>query len=650
MSDPVSLLTLADCVSKGDVESTKKLLFTIPHINTRFCKCIAVLWPEYSAPDSLKFMGTYYGKLDLDSTTESQLIQASTAEEIELDSYLDSQLRLFLGFQNSAAMDFSTVDHFFRARVLVVNMALPNDPLYCLPLAKSLNISNEPWITGILKPFYYFKKTKTLENLNLVKNFQEAAPEDIISEMFEHFLKTSGEVKMHIMNRQIKPYIDYMQLTDLFIEKYLKSNDFHMDYSTAFFLLQHPITDGQTLNEKYYQTLIERIWNTSDDFSISELRSCVQSLPENTVIQTLLGTLGKKTLLEYLNVMEELKFNNFQKIVDLSKNANNIQPVYFTFLCDQYFAASLKKTSSSTCLPWFFESPLFDSLDTKKKHLLITESLIKNNKLEELKTFSQEQEIDHDFLLNHFWKLFHKASNGLPKNSNMKQCYSLLSMLNDEKLTLLLDLVQYLAVEFPSFQLVPNQPFKPSHILQLSNSPLLLIDKLFNANENQYLHPEETVQLLKKLFTVLDVVNIDDAHLQSKVLASSIEIALVKNNFNFAYSLTIQLLENKNACNYWFVILQVGKFIDANHWPDLETPTEIIFLQMEILSKLLIVIPPDDMESAVSEYSRLELELSTRNLINDEYSLENKQRFNNTKSYENFLSSFKSNVSNLLKE
>ncbi|KAL6946971.1 hypothetical protein ACO0QE_001828 [Hanseniaspora vineae] len=649
MSEPASLLALAEYVSKGDVKNTKKVLFATSHLSPRFCKCIAVLWPEYSAPESLKFMAAYYEKYDLDSKSESASSQEAAGEELELDSYLDSQLKSFLGQQNSDAMSLSTIDHFFRARALVVNQALPNDPLYCLPLAKMLNISNEPWITGILKPFYYFKKTTTSRNFRLIKDFQEAAPKDIIQEMFLHFLETSGEVKMHCMDRQIKPYVDYTQSVEVFTEKYLRNHDFRMDYSSVFFLLQHPLTTSQTMNELYYQTLIEKVWNTSNDFTVSELRSCVQISPEKTKIPTLLGTLDKKTLLDYLNVMEELKFSNFQKIVDLSNNANNIQPVYFTFLCDQHFGASTNKNPANKCLPWFFESPLFDSLDTKKKHTLITESLIKNNRLDELKSFNQEQEIDHDFLLNHFWKLFHKASNGLPKNSNMKQCYSLLGMLDDEKLTLLLDLVQYLAVEFPSLQLVPNQPFKPSHILQLSNSPLLLIEKLFSANEGQYLHPEETMQLLKKVFTVLDVVTIDDAQLQSKVLASSIEIALVKNNFNFAYSLTIQLLENKNACKYWFVILQVGKFIDADHWPDLETPTEIVFLQMEILSKLLMVIPPEDMESAVSEYSRLELELSTRNLIDDEYSLENKQKFNNTKSYENFLSSFTSNVSNMLK-
>ena len=63
--------------------------------------------------------------------------------------------------------------------------------------------------------------------------------------------------------------------------------------------------------------------------------------------------------------------------------------------------------------------------------------------------------------------------------------------------------------------------------------------------------------------------------------------------------------------------------IRDSSWIDCEIPTEIIYLQLEVLGKLLHICPEDEIEAVVSQWSGLELELSTRDLINDQYSLSN---------------------------
>ena len=102
------------------------------------------------------------------------------------------------------------------------------------------------------------------------------------------------------------------------------------------------------------------------------------------------------------------------------------------------------------------------------------------------------------------------------------------------------------------------------------------------------------------------------------------------------------MVDRPDASDHWVTIFQVGKFIDPN-WIDGETPTEIIYLQLGILSKLLHVCPEKEYEVIVSQWSSLELELSTRNLISDKYSLENYQRSN-----DNFMNDVSTNVGNFL--
>ncbi|SSD61608.1 uncharacterized protein SCODWIG_03369 [Saccharomycodes ludwigii] len=649
------LLLLSHFVTLGDVESSSKILSSSKNgvVNDCLIKCICVLWPELDDPRKLKFLKSYFDQnhtvqeLDYVQYIENNVYIRGILNDSENFRKHVLNLKNFLNTKINGQI--KTIEEFIRYRVYIVNEILIDSPLFCEPLWNELGLNKNPWICGVVKPCSHFIKAQRSgpdKNYTIkIKDFEQMKVDIILQRMFEFFMDTSSN-KIMVANYQLYPYIKYTKSENLFVSNCLPQIK-SFDYKIIEFLTLHSIVDIPS----YYTFLLKVIWEHSLNFNYHQITQLLKNIPDETKLENE-NACSCKVMKQYVEYMRLLDIKSFNQVHDIQLNKNGLQKTYFTVACDNYFQ---KFTDTSMINPWFFESALFKDLSNKEKELIIIDSLISNKKLNLLSLFIKGN-VDPEVLVTHFWKFFYKASSGLPSNANMIECEKIVGLLNQshihKRLSTLLDVVETLATKFPTLKIV-NDPnfatFKPSHILSLKSNPDGLLEKLLAANPKQYLDPEATKDILKKLYVALDINSPpNNQKLEAFILSLHIETALSQVDFELAYSMSKLLLENENARLYWVVILQVGKFIDADNWPDLETPTEIIYLQMEVLSKLIMIIPSENMESAVSEFSRLQLELVTRDLINDKYSLKNMQKLENN--YTKFISGIKSNMHSIMGE
>ncbi|RLV89161.1 hypothetical protein JA1_005328 [Spathaspora sp. JA1] len=128
-------------------------------------------------------------------------------------------------------------------------------------------------------------------------------------------------------------------------------------------------------------------------------------------------------------------------------------------------------------------------------------------------------------------------------------------------------------------QLIPELKTLQLQLLTFNHNLLELITIISQQNPKSYISFEKLFQVISDL-SIYFQSNQQDTYF-NKVKIACIESSLIEDNFNYAYTQTMQLFP---MCKDWIIFYQVGKYIS----PDWDTaPLYILIKQREILGLIL---------------------------------------------------------------
>lgn len=564
-----------------------------------------------------------------------------------------------------------------RMRVLVCNYHIPSNVLFCETLwQKSDDKGILDWIDGIVKPLASW--TYANGSKFLIKDWEALDPIKA-----QEIIISSPHTEETTIECQLIPYLRYTKTTDTFVERFYQIERFSPPskidivlFKSLYYCLKEMANESlTTLRQRTAQILfdceIERIVSAdhiSRTMLFKELLALLDTIPENTSVNDYPIDVG--TLKVYLKYLSNSNVGTYtpKELYTISQEEDSAQLAHFETICRSRLEAiterPLKVAEENTVqirllllsLLEDYEStkPIFNKLDDAKRICVLTELLVENGHFEyleivlgELRLISSKllDKVKERVLVRYFWSFFNSASNGLPTERNMAKAAKILNLViaqgkNDtsDHLYALMDLSYTLSKYVMNLSpgLRKEDAFKPSNILEYKTHPFDIVSNLLELNPKLRKDTNTTWNILQKIHCVLesDQLSLEKYGYEFMMLLSlHIQHCLANFEFTQAYKYSLQLLDLLNERNpnrnhefiasgkFWSTIYQVGKFIDPN-WPDGEIPTEIIILQMSLLSNLLKVCPLEEIDLVASQWSSLELELTSRDLIHDSYSIE----------------------------
>lgn len=541
--------------------------------------------------------------------------------------------------QTQASIDKSNWrSTFMKARILFCN-ALVTDALFYKPLWNRLSTDDyEPlqkWISGIVKPLAHLNQRchKTMS----IKEFQGLSSASAFSFMWQLSESSNSTAILQsrtILTYEIMPYLAYSGSYEEFLNVIFNEETFPFNTQGNFDVFKMIALEFQSyfpdsfvpkIQLRIVQILFEKGYMLKalpGPDPIEEHELILSSINNDICI----NGIELATLKSYSENMHALQIFNLKDIRKLADDDELVQKSFFASLCKQ-----LLQRSSSALLNYtevlMHNDCIFTKVDSKTKEFMIAESLLASGEFAMLRQFTSDTQIkiEDSVLLRFFWNFFNNASNGSCKRPDMISAQMILELLPSDRyvhLSHLLNVCDHLSKYFLSFS--KGVIFKPSTLLEFKTQPFEIISKLLELNPQLCRNTNEVFKILKELYGAFQLQSSSpEFHDEfTRLLVLHIDFALANLDFEFAYQKTQLLLEKGNCRDFWSTILQVGKFFDPS-WIDCEIPTEIIYLQLEVLGKLLHICPEDEIEAVVSQWSGLELELSTRDLINDQYSLSN---------------------------
>lgn len=251
-------------------------------------------------------------------------------------------------------------------------------------------------------------------------------------------------------------------------------------------------------------------------------------------------------------------------------------------------------------------------------------------------------------LLSKFWDLFNNSANLNEKIGKLHSAVQIIPLfdnitsdesLSSEKKTEIIQIKHLLKAisNMKNFKIVvergvpvtPNQIFKKFTTLSSdTNSPTDLISLILEQNPKSYLAYEKLYRILNDLILATPIMEdtktptTDRSSNQIARLKSvCIESALIDNNFQFAYSKSIELFEHCSneeiLSKTWLTIFQVGKYISPSWYEEESTgisdKIEILLKQREILSMLLKIgkgSSSDNSKLIINQISKLNGEIN----------------------------------------
>ncbi|SCU90474.1 LAME_0E08724g1_1 [Lachancea meyersii CBS 8951] len=645
-------LYVACCLlaAKADLSRVKKLILGQDRVEqVEILKIVCVLWPELDDPlqfiDILKSLEksriNELGILEslVSGDRETMAVVESSPDILSerkrtLKQHVDYQLQKIAGISiESCNWQFT----FLQARILICN-AVVDDPLFYRPLFSRLSADQYPefmkWVSGIIKPLAHFCNRSILQFS--IAEFESLSTSKALTVLWES-LEVVEESKFRgALNYEVLPFLAYVDGYNELLAVVFNAKNFPLDSISnfnrykvlSFELVKMLPTKFKTAFQREAITILYENGDSLSKVQEIDLRAehclLLSSIEGNITLQ---NGLDVKTLKLYAQSMDLLHIFNLNDIHKLTQDSELVQKSFFSTMCKQSLGAHGSHIMLENVGTFVQSDPIFNKLDSNTKKLIIVESLLDGGHLDMLQQFAENSkiELEDNFLLSFFWRFFNSASNGRHNRPDMLNARRILELLPTDQYQHLADLLQITdKLSYYSLSFSKGIPFRPSVLLEFKSEPYEIISKLLELNNELYKRTEETFEILKQLYSGLQLKptspGFDDEY--TRILALHIDFALANSDFEYAFAETKSLLERTGCDQFWSTILQVGKFFDPS-WPNSEIPTEIIYLQLEILGSLLHICPEDEVEAVISQWSALESELSTRDLVEDQYSLLN---------------------------
>ncbi|AET37409.1 Sec39p Ecym_1158 [Eremothecium cymbalariae DBVPG len=635
---------------------------------------ICVFWPELDDPLNLEFIFDHIG---VERTKNNDLIfellngDESLIALVEINPELTVQRYRWIKEYVSSRLgkwqlSIDEVDYkflFLRSRSIICNEVV-SDVMFYKPLFRKLKYLSSSggatafyeWVNGILKPLAHVNRRIEL-NISIYE-FEQKNCEDVMQLFGEIYTDVLSAYKS-VMYFEVSPYMTYSGCYDVFLKNCLSLDKFPLDTYNNFQSFRYVASEmnpifakDPSLNNLFQHQLLKILYENGQNLIKiplpnlpDELRNVLEGIDSSVTID---DGITSTELLDYSKYMDALGIHSLKEIHTL-KNSNEPNQLSSFMSMSKYLLSS---SPSIETLQYLISSDkLYPSLSKDKQMSAIIESLLSLGEFSILHEFISKAgfQIDDSVLLKYFWRFFNGATNGSRNRPEMIKAKNTLSLLPAGKymhLEVLMDVADKLS-EY-SLNYSRNVPFTPSHLLEFKQDPLRIISKLLELNPSLYLNFDLTSTIMRKLYVGLEIPCEDPNYEKelTRLTVQHIDCALVNMDLQYAYEKTMELFDKHgDISKYWLTIFQVGKFMDPT-WPDNEIPTEIIYLQLEILSKLLHICPFEEVEAVVSLWSGLELELSTRSHVDDPYSLSNNKA--NKKLQKEIVRQVSSSVSNFL--
>ncbi|CAB4256519.1 similar to Saccharomyces cerevisiae YLR440C SEC39 Component of the Dsl1p tethering complex that interacts with ER SNAREs Sec20p and Use1p [Maudiozyma barnettii] len=635
-----------------------------------FINAIIILWPEYGEPKDLGFLfaNTVREEEEEDVNSDDDLMislingDSDLISMVELDpeevtnrvksikQYIESELETIEVIDNEKGLNW------LAKRIIYCNDKRPEDALLYSSLWECITTKDpgfQDWIDNIVLPLNLINKR--LGKLIKIKEFMEMNVKDVFQLVLTiNYNENNNNSSNHILD-ELLPYLRYKNSDDAY-SKFLKDCytpdrfDFQYPLQTQLFTktfndIKNDLKDLEMDN--FYNKTLEIIFTKAGqslkNSDIINLQDVLKSIPTEITLSNY-PSVTSKSLISYLDTIHLfLPQMDLMTLYTIGSEKEIGQKTHFTSICNETL---LTNDTKIVTLREFINQEhkendgnyvkIFNKLSREEDLSILYETCLSLGKFDLLQSFGQEEsttdtQLESILLEKYFWQFFKNETNGSSKRPGMIKCRKILTLLQNgskaksyTNLEILLEVSDTLTKY--SMNLGKNIIFKPSNILDFKDDPFKIMEILLENNPQMYKSLDTNLNILESLYIALnnDVSTVigEDSYGYNKLLSMIIDHSLVNLDFQFAMKqCTLLIHRSKFACEFWYSILQVGKFKDPN-WVDNETPTEILFMQMRLLSQLLQVCPVDETEVVTQQWSEIEIEIASRDLIHDKYSFD----------------------------
>lgn len=686
-------LLLTVFASRGDATNVKLLHAHFNKSNEYLC-AICMLWPELSNPNDLKFLFddiNFSNEIDSNNEEDNELLVKLLESDSKLVSLVEmdrtttsARCDIAKDFINKKNAQLELDDNskftnlrsiWLRKRILYCDDFNPHDVLFNKPLWENLLVEDlefQKWIKGIVEPLSYIQN-RLEGNILKIKDFEAFTPSDVVHLILDDIFSNTSvlDFDQSILERELLPYLDYTQSYGSFIENFFTYERFPLNSKKNYILFKQVLVIlidilPEGFSNKLQEVALKLIYENSKTIieitSSDELQELIFIIHQDIEIKPEgINATVLRNFAHYMNVclqdyslkdVHAIRYKNESE--QLADFASAIK-MMLTRSNGRYLTMSALQTISNLISNSENESAkIFTNVAISKQVSVLIEILLELGEFDLLQDFitSHGSTVEEDILEKYFWHFFNNATNGLRTRPEMIKAEKILHLLlvqnkeNFQNLQILLDVTDI--ISHYSINLGKGIPFKPSNIFDFKSNPSKIITMLLEFNKGLYRDIDQTYDILRKLYEGMKLdTKKDQKDEYNQILVAHIDYSLANMDFSFAFQKSKELLQKDNISTYWITVFQVGKFINPT-WPDNEIPTEVIFLQLEILGDLMHICPKSETEAIISQWSSLELELATRELTNDKYTVKNIENGDDFSQVTNLLNGVSSGVTSFL--
>ncbi|EDO16615.1 hypothetical protein Kpol_520p38 [Vanderwaltozyma polyspora DSM 70294] len=650
---------------------------------------LCILWPELMDPNGLSFVfqqGPSDDQVQLSDPNDLMMnlleVDNKLIPIIELEHDIvhersekvkDFVSKRILQLEQDSLITFDNIlSNWLRRRILVCDEFNPNNVLFNEPLWETHSkddIKFAQWISGIIKPLSYLNLRSGSKTLK-IKDFENFKPVDIINLILGNINDDEYNLSIDasIIIQELIPYLKYSKAYDIFLDIVFNPSVFRFDTAVNYYnfrqlysLLSNeiPIEFKEKLEELSLKIIYDNSANMLNVTSSSELEQLLtQFSPGTKVKSTSLTANNLKWFAHYMNLC--FQGYSLSDINAICQSSEQEQLAHFASMvkgkiCNSQSQQTIDVISNLISESKIKEKQIFTNLTIDKQISIFVEILLELGEFDLLQNFVtlNNSKLEENVLEKYFWNFFNNATNGLKSRPEIKKAEKTLQLMDVQNSTVYKHLHTLLKVADTlsrySINLGKGIPFKPCNIFEFKYNPSKLISILLELNRDLYKDVANSMNLIDQLVEAMQISreHLDRESEYNKILVIHIDHALVNMDFTFAFQKSKELLRRDSVSTYWATVFQVCKFINPN-WIDSEVPTEYLILQLELLGDLLSVCPADGLDIVVSQWSGAELELSTRNLIDDKYSIENMGSGNEFSQAINLLNDVSNSFTNFL--
>ncbi|KAG0663121.1 hypothetical protein C6P45_000900 [Maudiozyma exigua] len=650
-------LYLLSCISatRADVKSMIRLASKFKD-SQDFINAVIVFWPEYDDPVNLKFL--FDSDKNDEQISDDELIislingDSDLIAMVELDSgevskkvsaiktHVENELKVL---DIDSSTNVSQPLNWLAKRIIYCNEERPGETLLYSSLLNQIYIDDpdfEAWLNGLIMPLASLNRRNGTSIK--IKKFMEIKSREVLSMMLQNDYS-------HIAD-ELFPYLKYMnscEIYQLFLDNWFTMDKFNFateseinTFIQLFNGIREDLQEEQrdSFNKKTLEIIFIKSGPNMSTDNISKFQDILNSIPHEIFLPDYMKV-NSKLLYYYFDIIRAyLPHMDLMTLYMISQEKELGQKMHLKSICNE---ALISSDLSIQLLSQFIteeaessEMQIFNKLSKSQELSILYESCLSLGKFQLLESFSDvstDNELELNLLEKYFWQFFKNETNGSSKRPGMIKCSKILRLLQEKSksksytnLEILLEVSDELTNY--SMSLGKNILFKPSNILDFKTDPFKIIEIILDKNPKMYKSIDITSSIMEKLFVALDMdisrVNGTESYGYNKLLSMHIAYALVNLDFSFAVTQCHKLFKQPEYIEeFWFSVFQVSKYRDPN-WVDNETPTEILFIQMRLLSQLLQVCPVEECEIITQQWSELEVEIASRDLVHDKYSFD----------------------------